>query len=226
MKPTAPPWTALVESGVIFVAGLFAIFAARVGSESERERAHDGALTAFDEGRFWEAAASWGRVSGDGARANRAAALLAGGDDPETSVDEIAIAEELLLDLYACGHPSGALGLAIAYRDRGDLSGALACAQESGDLEELADSYRALGMLDAELSVRCGLLGDDAASLYNFAAALAERDAEAALSLFYEALARCGPGDEVVFEQALRGVAASTSDEGLAESLFSMTEEL
>jgi len=85
--------------------------------------------------------------------------------------------------------------MAVWYRDRGRLGEALTCAQDGNDPEELADTYAALGMHDAELDVRFRLLDDDPATLFSLAAALRDRGDDAR-SLFSEIVVRCLPPDD------------------------------
>jgi len=135
-----------------------------------------------------------------------------------------------LLGLAACskvetGPPRGAeaSGLAVWYRDRGRLAEALTCAFDGDDLEELADTYAALGMSDAELEVRARLLSRDPASLFNLAAALRERG-DATAPLFREILFRISP-DDVLFPLVLEVVADDCGNPDESARLYAQLED-
>lgn len=152
---------------------------------------------AVEESRWEDAAALYAELPGDAALSNRGACLFAAGE-----LDE---AEQIFRDLYARGHPRAAVRLAMVLRDKEDLASALTCAQEGDDEGELADCYRSLGMIEQEIALRARSIRTPC-GLYNFAAALAETDADAAAPLFSEVLARCGPGDSFVEAHALNAL--------------------
>lgn len=110
--------------------------------------------------------------------------------------DLIETARELYLEL---GTEAAHVGLAVLYREEGDLAASLTCAYDSGSTLELATTLHALELYEEAATLFCVLVQEDTdpATLYCMAAALRSAG-HATEYLFREVAARAVPWDTVL----------------------------